>query len=79
MWNTSKEVKNYKATTDKKFHYEDQSRCIRIYLAQDFQSLTNYLKSTFSPHHHAFIFKNMLGVLSKFDLGLLLEDPLKRK
>ena len=35
MWKTSQEVKNQGPTTDKKFHYEKQSRCTMIYLAQD--------------------------------------------
>ena len=77
-WKTF-EVKNHGPTTNKKFPYEEQSRCTWIYLTQDFQSLTDYLTRTFSPHHHAFIFKNMFGVLSKLDLDLLLETPSRRR
>ena len=58
---------------------EEQSRCTRIYLAQDLQSFTDYLKSTFSPHQDVFIFRNMLGVLPNHDLDLLLEAPLRGK
>ena len=65
--------------TNKKFYYEKQSRCTRIYLVQDLQSLMDYLISTFTPHQHSFIFKNMLGVLPKLDLILLLETPSRRK
>ena len=78
MWKTF-EVKNHGPTTNKKFQYEEQSRCTWIYLTQDLQSLTDYLTSTFSPHHHAFIFKNMFGVLPKLDLNLLLETPWRRR
>ena len=34
-WKTSKEVKTHEPTTDKKFYYEEQSRCTKIYLSQD--------------------------------------------
>ena len=78
-WKTSKEVKNHRSITNKIFYYEEQSRCTRIYLVQDLQSPMNYLISTFTPHHHSFIFKNMLGVLPKLDLILLLETPSRRK
>ena len=78
-WKTSKEIKKPWFQTNKKFYYEKQSRCTRIYLVQDLQSLMDYLISTFTPHHHSFIFKNMLGVLPKLDLILLLETPSRRK
>ena len=64
-WKTFEEVKNHRPTTDKKIHYEKQSRCISIYRTQDLQSLMDYLTSAFSHHHYAFIFRNMLGVLPK--------------
>ena len=78
MWKTF-EVKNHGPTTNKKFQYEEQSRCTWIYLTQDLQSFTDYLTSTFSPHHYIFIFRNMLGVFPKFDLSLLLEASSRRK
>ena len=78
-WKTFKELKKPWAYNQSKIHFEVQSRCTRIYLAQDLQSLIDYLTNTFSPLHHAFIFKNMLGVLPKLDLGLLLEVPSRRK
>ena len=60
--------------TDKKFHYEKQLRCTRICLAQDLQSFTDYLTSIFTPLHHVFIFRNMLGVLPAFYLKLHQEE-----
>ena len=79
MWKTFEEVKNHRPTTDKKIHYEKQSRCISIYRTQDLQSLMDYLTSAFSDHHYAFIFRNMLGVIPKLDLNFLLETPSRRK
>ena len=79
MWETSNEVKSHRLIIDKKFHYEEQSRCTRIYQAQDLQSLMDYLTNTFSPHHHIVIFRNMLGVLPRLDFDLLHEASSRRK